>query len=134
MCARWPRGKPFSGPVYDFKTHTRVAGVSETVAPTALWIVKGFLAPALRGSAALLRVFHLCEMRRTRCACTADSPRHEGAGRTEESVPRAVCRDRAAHADLYVGAFGARASFTVEAPMRWIGRGADIEAGSTRMG
>ncbi|HUD22192.1 MAG TPA: uridine kinase [Acidobacteriaceae bacterium] len=37
-------GETIQRPVYNFKTHTRVAGVFETVAPTSVVIVEGILA------------------------------------------------------------------------------------------
>jgi uridine kinase len=43
MCARW-RGATIERPVYDFKTHSRVAGSSKWLRRTAVVIVEGILA------------------------------------------------------------------------------------------
>ncbi len=100
--------------MYDFKTHTRVAGVSETVAPTGVVIVEGILAlhyadllPCYGFSIYVNAPHEVCLVRRIH----RDMRER---GRTEESVRAQFAATARPMADLYVVPSAARASFTVE--------------------
>jgi len=112
------RGEAIERPLYDFRTHSRVPGRSETIAPGAFVLVEGLFALHYRR---LLPLYHLriyidapdglCFERRLKRDI-------EQRGRTEESVRRqyeatvrpssiAYVRPSAANADLIVDGTGA---------------------------
>jgi uridine kinase len=108
------KGKTIQRSVYDFKTHTRVAGVSETVAPTGVVIVEGILAlhyadllPCYGFSIYVNAPHEVCLVRRIH----RDMRER---GRTEESVRAQFAATARPMADLYVVPSAARASITVE--------------------
>jgi len=108
------KGEAIERPVYDFKTHTRVAGVSETVVPTDVVIVEGILAlhyadllPCYGFSIYVNAPHDVCLVRRIHRDMTER-------GRTEESVRAQFVATARPMADLYVVPSAARASITVE--------------------
>jgi uridine kinase len=108
------RGETIQRPVYDFKTHTRVSGVSETVVPTGVVIVEGILAlhyaellPCYGFSIYVNAPHDVCLVRRIHRDMTER-------GRTEESVREQFAATARPMADLYVVPSAARASVTVE--------------------
>jgi uridine kinase len=108
------KGEAIERPVYDFKTHTRVAGVSETVAPKGVVIVEGILAlhyaellPCYGFSIYVNAPHDVCLVRRIHRDMTER-------GRTEESVRAQFAATARPMADLYVVPSAARASITVE--------------------
>ena len=108
------KGQTIQRPVYDFKTHTRVAGVSETVVPTDVVIVEGILAlhyadllPCYGFSIYVNAPHDVCLVRRIHRDMTER-------GRTEESVRAQFVATARPMADLYVVPSAARASITVE--------------------
>jgi uridine kinase len=112
------RGETIERPIYDFSTHTRVPGQTETVAPSAYLLVEGLFALHYPELLPLyqLRVYvdtpdELCFERRLKRDI-------EQRGRTPESVRQqyeatvrpsslAFVRPSAAHADLIVDGSGA---------------------------
>jgi uridine kinase len=108
------KGQTIQRPVYDFKTHTRVAGVSETVAPTGVVIVEGILAlhyaellPFYGFSIYVNAPHEVCLVRRIHRDMTER-------GRTEESVREQFAATARPMAELYVVPSAARASVIVE--------------------
>jgi uridine kinase len=108
------KGEAIKRPVYDFKTHTRVAGVCETVVPTGVVIVEGILAlhyadllPCYGFSIYVNAPHDVCLVRRIHRDMTER-------GRTEESVRAQFAATARPMADLYVVPSAARASITVE--------------------
>ena len=108
------KGEAIERPVYDFKTHTRVAGVSEAVVPTGVVIVEGILAlhyaellPCYGFSIYVNAPHVVCLVRRIHRDMSER-------GRTEESVRAQFAATARPMADLYVVPSAARASITVE--------------------
>ncbi len=124
------RGETIERPLYDFPTHTRILGQTETIHPAPLLIVEGLFALVYPG---LLPLYHLriyvetkedlCFQRRLRRDIVER-------GRTEESVRRQYAatvhpaaltwvRPSAAHADLTLD--GAEdLDFKVERVVSWL--------------
>ena len=108
------RGKSIERPVYDFKTHSRVAGKFETVSPNAVLIVEGILAlhyddllPSYDFSIYVNAPHEVCLARRIHRDVRER-------GRTEQSVRDQFEATAKPMADLYVIPSAARASVTVE--------------------
>jgi uridine kinase len=106
-------GKTIQRPVYDFATHSRVAGVFEAVVPTRFVLVEGILALHF---AELLPFYHF--------SVYVDAPNEvclerrihrdmRERGRTEESVRHQFYATAKPMADLYVLPSQARATMTV---------------------
>jgi uridine kinase len=107
-------GKTIQRPVYDFKTHSRVAGAFDTVTPAGVVIVEGILAlhyaelrPLYTFSIYVNAPHDVCLARRIH------RDMHER-GRTEESVREQFEATARPMADLYVTPSAARASVIVE--------------------
>jgi uridine kinase len=116
------RGEAIQRPVYDFKTHTRVAGRFETVVPTGVVIVEGILAlhyaellPCYGFSIYVNAPQEVCLARRI------ERDMRER-GRTEEAVRAQWEATTLPMAELYVLPSAARASMTVEGtgPVEWL--------------
>jgi uridine kinase len=116
--AELARGRAIERPLYDFSTHTRVPGRTETIAPGAFVIVEGLFALYY---AELLPLYHLrIYMEAPDALCFERRLKRdiEQRGRTPESVreqyeatvrPASVkyVRPSAVHADLIVDGAGA---------------------------
>jgi len=107
-------GRTIQRPVYDFKTHSRVAGAFDAVAPGRMVIVEGILAlhyaelvDCYDFSIYVNAPHEVCLARRIH------RDMHER-GRTEESVRAQFHATAWPMADLYVLPSAARASVTVE--------------------
>ncbi len=108
------KGQTIHRPVYDFKTHSRVAGVFETVAPTRVVLVEGILAlhyaellPCYGFTIYVNAPHEVCLVRRIY------RDMHER-GRTEESVRAQFAATARPMAELYVVPSATRASIIVE--------------------
>jgi uridine kinase len=108
------KGQTIQRPVYDFKTHSRVAGVFETVAPTRVVLVEGILAlhyaellPCYGFTIYVNAPHEVCLVRRIY------RDMHER-GRTEESVRAQFAATARPMAELYVVPSATRASIIVE--------------------
>ena len=108
------KGQTIQRPVYDFKTHSRVAGVFETITPTSVVLVEGILAlhysellPCYGFSIYVNAPQEVCLVRRI------DRDMSER-GRTEESVRAQFAATARPMAELYVVPSAARATITVE--------------------
>jgi len=108
------RGEAIQRPVYDFKTHTRVAGRFETVVPTGVVIVEGILAlhyaellPCYGFSIYVNAPQEVCLARRI------ERDMRER-GRTEEAVRAQWEATTLPMAELYVVPSAKHASITVE--------------------
>ncbi len=107
-------GKTIQRPVYDFKTHSRVAGAFDTIVPQAVVIVEGILAlhfvellPLYDFSIYVNAPNEICLKRRI----YRDMIER---GRTEQSVREQFEATARPMADLYVVPSAARASLVVE--------------------
>ena len=107
-------GKSIQRPVYDFKTHSRVAGAFDTITPACVVIVEGILAlhfaelrPLYTFSIYVNAPHDVCLARRIH------RDMHER-GRTEESVREQFEATARPMAELYVTPSAARASVIVE--------------------
>ena len=108
------KGEPIDRPVYDFKTHSRVAGAFDRITPGKVVIVEGILAlhfpeliPLYNFSIYVNAPHDVCLARRI----YRDMSER---GRTEESVREQFHATARPMADLYVIPSAARASITVE--------------------
>jgi uridine kinase len=107
-------GQPIERPMYDFKTHSRVAGEFERIVPQRVVIVEGILAlhyaelaPCYQFSIYVNAPHDVCLARRIH----RDMRER---GRTEESVREQFNETARPMAELYVLPSAARASVTVE--------------------
>ena len=107
-------GEPIQRPVYDFKTHSRVAGAFDTIVPAGVVIVEGILAlhfeeliPLYSFSIYVNAPNEICLKRRI----YRDMMER---GRTEASVREQFEATARPMADLYVLPSAARASLIVE--------------------
>lgn len=108
------QGKPIQRPVYDFRTHTRVAGAYELLVPSRFVIVEGILAlhydellPLYNVSIYVDAPHDVCLVRRIH------RDTHER-GRTEQSVREQFQATARPMADLFVLPSAARATLTVD--------------------
>jgi uridine kinase len=108
------RGETIQRPVYDFRTHSRVAGAFESIVPKSVVIVEGILAlhfpelvPSYDFSVYVNAPHDVCLARRIHRDVRER-------GRTQESVREQFDATARPMADLYVVPSAARASFTVE--------------------
>ena len=108
------RGETIQRPVYDFKTHSRVAGVFETIVQTVVVVVEGILGlhyaellPCYGFSIYVNAPHEVCLVRRIHRDVSER-------GRMEESVRAQFAATARPMADLYVVPSAARASITVE--------------------
>jgi uridine kinase len=107
-------GKTIDRPVYDFKTHTRVAGAFEAIVPGRVVIVEGIL--ALHYAELVVCYDFSIYVNAPHEVCLArriHRDMHER-GRTEESVREQFHATAWPMAELYVLPSEARASVTVE--------------------
>jgi uridine kinase len=107
-------GQPIQRPVYDFKTHSRVAGAFDPITPKQVVIVEGILAlhydeliPLYNFSIYVNAPNEICLKRRI----YRDMMER---GRTEQSVREQFEATARPMAELYVVPSAARASITVE--------------------
>ncbi len=107
-------GHPIQRPVYDFKTHSRVAGAFDTIVPAEVVIVEGILAlhytdlvQAYNFSIYVNAPHDVCLARRIHRDVRER-------GRSEESVREQFEATAKPMADLYVVPSAARATMTVE--------------------
>jgi uridine kinase len=108
------QGQPIQRPVYDFKTHSRVAGAFDTIIPARTVIVEGILAlyfdelvPLYDFSIYVNAPDEICLKRRI----YRDMRER---GRTEESVREQFEQTARPMAELYVLPSASRASISVE--------------------
>jgi len=108
------QGEPIQRPVYDFRTHTRVAGAYELLVPSRFVIVEGILAlhydellPLYNVSVYVDAPHDVCLVRRIH------RDTHER-GRTEQSVREQFQATARPMADLFVLPSAARATLTVD--------------------
>jgi uridine kinase len=108
------KGQPIQRPVYDFKTHSRVAGAFDTIVPAQVVIVEGILAlhyaellPLYNFSIYVEAPNEICLKRRIHRDMIER-------GRTEQSVREQFEATAKPMADLYVVPSAARASLIVE--------------------
>jgi uridine kinase len=108
------RGETIQRPVYDFKSHTRVAGAFEPISPARVVIVEGILALHF---AELLPLYHLSVyLNAPHDVCLARRIHRDvrDRGRTEASVRQQFHATTQPMAELYVLPSAARASLIVE--------------------
>ena len=108
------RGETIQRPVYDFKTHTRVAGRFETVAPRSVVIVEGIL--ALHYAELLSCYGFSVYVNAPQEVCLARRIERDmrERGRTEEAVRAQWEATTLPMAELYVVPSAKHASITVE--------------------
>jgi uridine kinase len=107
-------GDPIQRPVYDFKTHSRVADTFETIHPRQVVIVEGILALHY---AELVPLYHFSiYVNAPHDVCLARRIHRDmrDRGRTEQSVRDQFHATARPMADLYVIPSATRASVTVE--------------------
>ena len=107
-------GHPIERPVYDFKTHSRVAGAFDTIVPARVVIVEGILALHY---AELVPLYHFSiYVNAPHDVCLARRIHRDvrDRGRTEQSVRDQFHSTARPMADLYVVPSAARATLTVE--------------------
>jgi uridine kinase len=108
------QGEPIERPVYDFKTHSRVAGAFETIPPARVVLVEGILALHY---AELVPLYHFSiYVNAPHDVCLARRIHRDvrDRGRTEASVREQFHATARPMADLYVVPSAARASIVVE--------------------
>jgi uridine kinase len=108
------RGETIQRPVYDFKTHTRVAGRFETVVPTGVVIVEGILALHYAELVACYGFSIYVDTPREVCLARRIERDMRERGRTEEAVRAQWEATTLPMAELYVVPSAKHASITVE--------------------
>jgi uridine kinase len=107
-------GKTIQRPVYDFKTHSRVAGAFDTVTPAGVVIVEGILALHYAELRPLYTFSIYVNAPHDVCLARRIHRDMRERGRTEESVREQFEATARPMADLYVTPSAARASVIVE--------------------
>ena len=107
-------GKTIQRPVYDFKTHSRVAGAFDTVTPAGVVIVEGILALHYAELRPLYTFSIYVNAPHDVCLARRIHRDMRERGRTEESVREQFEATARPMADLFVVPSAARASVTVE--------------------
>jgi uridine kinase len=107
-------GQPIQRPVYDFKTHSRVAGAFETIVPARTVIVEGILALHYDELVPLYDFGIYVNAPNEICLKRRIYRDMRERGRTEQSVREQFEQTARPMADLYVLPSAARASITVE--------------------
>lgn len=107
-------GEPIQRPVYDFKTHSRVAGTFDTITPRDVVIVEGILALHFEDLFPLYHFSIYVNAPHDVCLARRIHRDMRERGRTEESVRAQFDATARPMADLYVVPSAARASVTVE--------------------
>jgi uridine kinase len=108
------RGEPIERPVYDFKTHSRVAGAFETVEPKGVVIVEGILALHFEELVDCYDFSIYVNAPHDVCLVRRIYRDVRERGRTAESVREQFEVTAQPMAELYVIPSAARASVTVE--------------------
>jgi uridine kinase len=108
------RGETIQRPVYDFKTHTRMAGSFETIAPARVVIVEGILALHYAELVACYGFSIFVDAPQEVCLARRIERDMRERGRTEESIREQWEATTQPMAELYVVPSSARASVTVE--------------------
>lgn len=107
-------GQPIQRPVYDFKTHSRVAGAFETVEPASVVIVEGILALHYAELVPLYGFSIYVNAPDEVCLARRIYRDMRERGRTEQSVREQFAATAKPMADLYVVPSAARATMSVE--------------------
>jgi len=107
-------GKTIQRPVYDFKTHSRVAEAFEAIAPALVVIVEGILALHYAELVACYDFSIYVNAPHEVCLARRIHRDMRERGRTEESVREQFHATAQPMAELYVLPSAARASVTVE--------------------
>jgi uridine kinase len=107
-------GKPIQRPVYDFKTHSRVAGAFEPIVPAAVVIVEGILALHYPELVSLYDFSIYVNAPNEICLKRRIYRDMMERGRTEESVRQQFEATARPMAESYVLPSAARASVVVE--------------------
>lgn len=107
-------GKSIQRPVYDFKTHSRVAGAFDTVTPAGVVIVEGILALHYAELRPLYTFSIYVNAPQDVCLARRIHRDMRERGRTEESVREQFEATARPMADLYVTPSAASASVIVE--------------------
>jgi uridine kinase len=107
-------GKSIQRPVYDFKTHSRVAGAFDTITPASVVIVEGILALHYAELRPLYTFSIYVNAPHDVCLARRIHRDMRERGRTEESVREQFEATARPMADLYVVPSAARASVIVE--------------------
>jgi uridine kinase len=107
-------GLPIQRPVYDFKTHSRVAVAFDTIVPTQVVIVEGILALHFDDLLPLYNFSIYVNAPHDVCLARRIHRDVRERGRTEDSVREQFEATARPMADLYVVPSAARASVTVE--------------------
>ena len=108
------QGQAIQRPVYDFKTHSRVAGAFETVEPASVVIVEGILALHFADLVPLYGFSIYVNAPDEVCLARRIYRDMRERGRTEESVREQFAATAKPMADLYVVPSAARATMLVE--------------------
>jgi uridine kinase len=108
------KGETIQRPVYDFKTHSRVAGSFETIVPAEVVIVEGILALHYPELAECYDFSIFVNAPHDVCLARRIHRDMRERGRTEESIREQFIATARPMADLYVVPSAARASVTVE--------------------
>jgi uridine kinase len=106
-------GHPIQRPVYDFASHSRVAGAFETIEPSAVLVVEGILALHYEPLPSLYDFSVYVDAPNEVCLNRRIYRDMLERGRTEESVRQQFAETAKPMADLYVLPSQARASMTV---------------------
>ena len=107
-------GKTIQRPVYDFKTHSRVAGAFDTITPAGVVIVEGILALHFAELKPLYTFSIYVDAPHDVCLARRIHRDMRERGRTEESVREQFEATARPMADLYVTPSAATASLIVE--------------------
>jgi uridine kinase len=107
-------GRPIQRPVYDFKTHSRVPGAFETIAPSRVVIVEGILALHYPELVPLYSFSIYVNAPHDVCLARRIHRDMRDRGRTEHSVREQFHATARPMAEQYVVPSQARASVTVE--------------------
>jgi uridine kinase len=108
------RGEAIQRPVYDFKTHSRVAGEFETIVPAQVVIVEGILALHFAELLPLYDFSIYVHAPDDVCLARRIHRDMRERGRTEESVREQFEATARPMAELYVAPSAARATIVVE--------------------
>jgi uridine kinase len=107
-------GRTIQRPVYDFKTHSRVAGAFDAVVPAGVMIVEGILALHYAELVACYDFSIYVNAPHDVCLARRIHRDMHERGRTEESVREQFHATARPMADMYVIPSAVRASVTVE--------------------
>jgi uridine kinase len=107
-------GQAIQRPVYDFKTHSRVAGAFDTITPKGVVIVEGILALHYAELAPLYTFSIYVNAPHEVCLARRIYRDMRERGRTEASVREQFEATAKPMAELYVAPSAAKASVTVE--------------------